>query len=66
MKLNQILEGKNKQDRLTVLALVEAALVFIKNEFPGAVVHALQSDNAACCHKKDLVLGIPILNAASV
>lgn len=64
LKLDQILEGTNKQDGVTLLALVEAALVYILEEFgEGVVVEVLQTDNAAAYHKKELVLGIPILNA---
>lgn len=66
IKLDQILEGWNKQDGMTVLALVEAALVFLKMEFPNAAIDFLQSDNAAAYHLKELVLGIPLLNAVSM
>jgi hypothetical protein len=65
VKLDQILDGSNKQDGSTVLGLLEAAMVFIQEEFPGANIEYLQSDNAGCYHLKDLVLGIPLLNAVS-
>ena len=52
IKLDQILEGTNKQDGLAVLALLEAALVYLNEEFPGANVEFLQSDNAAACHSE--------------
>lgn len=63
VKLDQILDGWNKQDGMTVLALVEAAQVFVHRHFPGATIDFLQSDNAAAYHLKELVLGIPKLNA---
>lgn len=66
VKLDQILEGWNKQDGMTVLALVEAAQVFVHREFPGASIEFLQSDNAGAYHLKELLLGIPLLNAVSL
>lgn len=65
VKLDQILDGTNKQDGMNVLALIEATLVYLKNEFPGADVEFLQSDNAGCYHLKELLIGIPLLNAVS-
>ncbi len=66
LKLDQILEGANKQDGVTVLALLEAAMVFVSDEFgQDVVIDCLQTDNAAAYHKKALVLGIAILNAVS-
>lgn len=65
-KVDQILEGTNKQDGMTVLALVEAAQMYLHHEFPGADIDFLQSDNAAAYHLKELVLGIPLLNAVSL
>ena len=66
IKLDQILDGGNKQDGLTVLALLEATLTYLKQEFPNASVEYMQADNASAYHLKDLVLGIPLLNAVSV
>lgn len=65
VKLDQILDGTNKQDGMNVLALIEAALVYIKREFPGADIEYIQSDNAGCYHLKALILSIPLLNAVS-
>jgi hypothetical protein len=65
VKLDQILDGTNKQDGLTVLALIEAALVYLHQEFPSASIEYIQSDNAAAYHLKELVLAIPLLNAVS-
>jgi hypothetical protein len=65
VKLDQILEGTNRQDGNVVLALLEAALMYIKCEFPTCVEVMLQSDNAGCYHLKELILGIPIINAVS-
>jgi hypothetical protein len=66
LKLDQILKGANKQDGVTVLALLEAAMVFLLDEFgQDVVIDCLQTFNAAAYHKKELVLGIAILNAVS-
>lgn len=62
VKVDQILDGSNKQDGLTVLALLEAMQVYLSQEFPGACIEYLQSDNASAYHLKDLILGIPWLN----
>jgi hypothetical protein len=64
-KVDQILEGSNKQDGITGLALVEAAQMYLHHEFLHAQIEYLQSDNAAAYHLKELVLGIPLLNAVS-
>lgn len=48
IKLDQILDGWNKQDGMMVLALVEAAQVFLHWEFHKANIEFLQSDNAGC------------------
>lgn len=48
IKLDQILDGWNKQDGMMVLALVEAAQVFLHWEFCKANIEFLQSDNAGC------------------
>jgi hypothetical protein len=48
---------------MTVLALVESTQVFLHQEFLGAQIDYLQSDNAAYYHLKQLVLGTPLLNA---
>jgi hypothetical protein len=48
---------------LTVLALIEAALVYLHQEFPFASIEYIQLDNAAAYHLKELVLAIPLLNA---
>jgi hypothetical protein len=64
LKLDQILEGANKLDVVTVLALLEAAIVFVSDEFgQDVVIDCLQTDSAAAYLKKELVLGIAILNA---
>jgi hypothetical protein len=66
LKLDQILEGANKRDVVTVLALLEAAIVFVSDEFgQDVVIDCLQTDSAAAYLKKELVLGIAILNAVS-
>lgn len=64
-KLDQILEGTNKQDGLTVLGLLEACLLYLHKEFPGLCVEYIKSDNAAAYHLKELVLAIPTLNQVS-
>jgi hypothetical protein len=66
IKLDQILDGTNKQDGLTVLALIEAALVYLQQEFPFALIEYIQSDNAAAYHLKELVLAIPLLHAVRI
>jgi hypothetical protein len=46
VKVDQILTGANKQDGMTVLALLEALQAYCVVEFPGAEITYLQSDNA--------------------
>lgn len=64
-KMDQILEGTNEQSGTTVLALVEAMLIFVNSEFPGANILYIQSDNAVYYHSKEFILSIPQLNAVS-
>lgn len=66
VKLDQILDGSNKQDGLNVIALIEAALVYLHQEFPFASIEYVQSDNAAAYHLKELILAIPLLNAVRI
>ena len=66
VKMDQILQGTNKQDGLTVLALLECGLVAIHEAFPGASVAYLKSDNAGCYHLTTMTLGIALLNAVRV
>jgi hypothetical protein len=66
IKLDQILDGTNKQDGLTVLTLIEAALIYLHQEFPFASIKYIQSDNASAYHLKELVLAIPLLNAVRI
>jgi hypothetical protein len=63
--LSQILENENKQDGLTVLSHVEAHMKKVSDELPFLKYAILKSDNAGCYHKKELLFGIPLLNAAS-
>jgi hypothetical protein len=65
VKLDQILSGVNKQDAMTVLALLEAMQAYCSVEFPGADIAYIQSDNAGYYHAKEVVVGIPLLNAVS-
>jgi hypothetical protein len=65
IKLDQILSGVNKQDAMTVLALLEAMQVYCSVEFPGATIAYVQSDNASYYQAKQVVVGIPLLNAVS-
>jgi hypothetical protein len=66
VKLDQILEGTNKQDGAVLLALLESAMTYIKQEFPDAKQEViLQSDNAGCYHAKEVVIGIAVINAVS-
>jgi hypothetical protein len=63
LKLDQILSGVNKQDAMTVLALLEAMQAYCSVEFPGAEIAYVQSDNASYYQAKQVVVGIPLLNA---
>jgi hypothetical protein len=63
IKIDQILAGTNKQDGLTVVALLEALQAYCQVEFPGADISFLQSDNASYYQSKLVVLSIPMLNA---
>jgi hypothetical protein len=63
--LSQILENENKQDGLAVLSVVEAMMKKISHEIPHLKYAYLRTDNAGCYHKKELTLGIPLLNAMS-
>jgi hypothetical protein len=65
LKLDQILSGVNKQDCMTVLALLEALQAYCSVEFPGADIDYIQSDNASYYQAKQVVVGIPLLNAVS-
>jgi hypothetical protein len=66
LKLDQILSCANKQDAMTVLALIEALQIYCHVEFSEAEITYLQSDNASCYQAKQVVLGIPQLNNVSV
>jgi hypothetical protein len=63
--LSQILENENKQDGLAVLSVVEAMMKKVSHEIPHLKYAYLRTDNAGCYHKKELTLGIPLLNAMS-
>ena len=65
LKLDQILSGVNKQDAMTVLALLEAMQAYCSVEFPGAEIAYIKSDNASYYQAKQVVVGIPLLNAVS-
>ena len=53
--LDQILNGDNKQDGLSVLSMIEAMIVHIKEDLAFIKELWLQSNNAGCYHLKDLV-----------
>ena len=57
--LSQILENENKQDGLTVLSHMEALMKKVSDELPFLKHAIVKSDNAGCCHKKELLLAIP-------
>jgi hypothetical protein len=63
--LDQILGNGNKQDGFAVLSNMEAAMAQISHEIPHLKQARVWSDNAGCYHKKELVLGIPLLNVMS-
>ena len=63
--LDQILGNGNKQDGFAVLSNMEAAMAQISCEIPHLKQARVWSDNAGCYHKKELVFGIPLLNAMS-
>jgi hypothetical protein len=63
--LDQILEHSNKQDGLAVLSDLEALMVKLSIELPHLKHAIIKSDNAGAYHKKELILGIPLLNAMS-
>jgi hypothetical protein len=63
--LSQILENENKQDGLAVLSVLEAMMKKVSHEIPHLKFAYLRTDNAGCYHKKELTLGIPLLNAMS-
>jgi hypothetical protein len=63
--LDQILDSGNKKDGETVLCDLEALLVKTSVELPCIKYIIINSDNAGCYHKKELLLSIPILNANS-
>jgi hypothetical protein len=63
--LSQILENENKQDGLTVVSHLEALMNKVSAELPFLKYATLKSDNAGCYHKKELLLGIPLLNVQS-
>jgi hypothetical protein len=50
---------------MTVLALLEAMQAYCYVEFPGAEIAYIQSDNASYYQAKQVVVGIPLLNAVS-
>jgi hypothetical protein len=54
-----------EQDGLAVMSGVEAMLKKVSYEIPHLKYAYLQTDNARCYHKKELTLGIPLLNAMS-
>jgi hypothetical protein len=63
--LDQILGNGNKQDGFAVLSDMEAAMAQVSCETPHLKLARVWSDNAGCYHKKELVLGIPLLNVMS-
>jgi hypothetical protein len=64
--LDQILGNGNKQDGFAVLSDMEAAMAQISREIPHLKFARVWSDNAGCYHKKEMVLGIPLLNVTSL
>jgi hypothetical protein len=63
--LDQILEHSNKQDGLAVLSDLEALVVKLSIELPHLKHTIIKSNNAGLYHKKELILGILLLNAMS-
>ena len=62
IKVDQILDGDALKNGSAVLSLLECFLVAVEGEFMFLRKAIFQSDNAACYHKKELVLGIAFLN----
>ena len=60
--LNQILSDSNKQDSLSVLSLLDAAMAQISRELPFINELILQTDNAKSYSNNLLLCGISLLN----
>ncbi|CAB9519427.1 unknown protein [Seminavis robusta] len=62
VKTDQILEGESNQGAEAVLSMFEAFLCGLEDEFPHLKELVVCSDNASCYHKKELILGMALLN----
>ena len=60
--LDQILNGDNEQNGLSVAAMIEAMIVQIGAEVKDITEVWLQSDNAACYHVKHMLFSISLMN----
>ena len=60
--VDQILQGSNKQDGMTVIALLEACVSSLYIQLPFISQLSIQSDNATTYQNGYLVLGIHLLN----
>lgn len=63
--LDQIMGNGNKKDGMANLSFLEATMMKISDEIPHLKWLHLVSDNASNYHKKQFILGIPVLNALS-
>ena len=61
--IDQIMENSNKQDGMTVISLIEAALVTIIDQLSFIDEIVLQSDNALTYQNPQVLFGIQLLNA---
>ncbi len=61
--VDKILENSNKQDAMTVISLIEAALVAIIDQLAFIDEFILQSDNALAQQNPQVLFGIQLLNA---
>ena len=60
--IDQILQGSNKQDGMTVIALLEACVTSLHIQLPFISRLIIQSDNATTYQNGHLVVGIHLLN----
>ena len=61
--IDQILSDGNKQDSLSVISLLDAALAQISQELPFINSIVLQSDNAKAYNNVFMLCAIPLINA---
>ena len=61
--IDQIMENSNKQDGMTVISLIEAAIVTIIDQLSFIDEIVLQSDNALTYQNPQVLFGIQLLNA---